>query len=146
MTGVTQRLFMVGRAAHPLLRLQRLLSELSEGNGRGAVVGKNFFGRDKNDNRRAGRDFNEGDRRRRLHFTNARMNMPNRDRNHRAIIVIGNRAAVQPFVKRRADFSRRHEQPHKQGQNPRRAVQIHARAAIELKWRPHYVFKTKQPS
>ncbi len=119
----------------PAVAVAKTATELSEGSGRGAVVGKDFFGGDKTQYFRAESDFNHRNRRLRLDIANFHMDVADRDGHHRAIVVVRYAPAVQPFVKRRADFSRRHEQPYEQGQSARRAVEIQARPAIQMKWR-----------
>ena len=62
-------------------------------------------------------------------------NFPVRDGDDGAIVIIfGNCSAVQPRVQRRADFRRRHEQPQRERQNPRREKNSFARAAVELEF------------
>jgi hypothetical protein len=67
--------------------------------------------------------------------------MAERNRDDRAIVIIGNRATVQPRVEWRTDFRECHRQPNRQRQSCRRAMQNVSRAAIELKNSDHLYCK-----
>ncbi len=47
-----------------------------------------------------------------------------------AIVIVGNRPAVQPRVQRRVSLGHRHEQPERQRQHRRRRVQTLAQMAV----------------
>lgn len=59
----------------------------------------------------------------------------------RAIVIIRDRTAVKPFMERRANLGCRHEQPDKQRQKTRRAVQIFPRSSAHFEWHKYHVFK-----
>ena len=97
--------------------------------------GKIFIGRNKTDNSDASGDFNPSHRQNDRNSARRGFNFPMRDGNDGAIVIVfGNCSAVQPRVQRRADFRRRHEQPQRERQNPRREKNSFARAAVELEF------------
>lgn len=110
---------------------------LSAGNGRGAPVGKDLLGGNKNGDDYARRDFHPMHRHRRLHFTDCYVHVPRRKHLHGAIVIIRDGTAMEPGMQRRANFRRGHEQPDEQRHCPRHAVQISPRLAIQLKWQKH---------
>jgi hypothetical protein len=120
--------------------------ELRAGPGRRPVIGKILLDRNKNCNLHARGNFGQKNRDHRWDFTNPGMNMPLGKGNNRAIVVIRDRAAMEPFVERRANFRRGHEQPDKQGQQSRRAVYALARSAAHFERKQNHAFRQKPPN
>jgi hypothetical protein len=88
--------------------------ELGNGreDGRGAAIREQGNDRAKNGKFNAGSDFNPSDRDRNWNVTRRSFDFSMRDKDDGAIaIVFGNSPTVQPRMKRRANFRRRHEQP-----------------------------------
>jgi hypothetical protein len=78
-------------------------------------------------------DFNPGDGNSDGNGDRRSFDFSMRNANYRTIIVIyGNGSAVQPRMERRANFRRRHEQPHGQRQNTRRQIKTLAQPAADL--------------
>jgi len=101
--------------------------------GRAAAEGKVF-------NRRSegakldlrNHNLNSHYRRDRRDVADSRVHVAQGDGNHRAIIVVRNRAAVQPGVEGGANFRRADKQPDRQGQPRGRAMQLRAQPATDL--------------
>jgi hypothetical protein len=103
------------------------------GKGRSAAIRKERDGHVENGKLDARNNFNPGHRDDGGNVAGNGINVPMRDGDDGAIVVIiGNRSAVQPRVKRRMDFRRRQEQPYRQRQNSSGNVKTFPRPAIEL--------------
>jgi hypothetical protein len=70
--------------------------------------------------------------------------MPSGNGHNRAIVVVGDRATMQPGMERGTDFRRGQEKPDKQRQKPHRAVQKRPRSATVLKQMSHQTTIKKQ--
>ena len=94
-----------------------------EENRRTAAIRKKHAGRAKNRSDYTGNNSHPQHRRHRRDVTGDNLNLALSDRDHRAIVIIGNLAAVQPRMERRARLGRRHQQPERQRQPRRGRVQ-----------------------
>ncbi|HEY5232349.1 MAG TPA: hypothetical protein VIK35_02285 [Verrucomicrobiae bacterium] len=98
---------------------------------RGAAIREKDNGRAKNGKFNSGSDFNPSDRGRNRNVTRRSFDFSMCDKDDGAIVIVfGNSPTVQPRMKRRANFRRRHEKPHGQRQNRRRCKYSFARAAF----------------
>ena len=94
-----------------------------EENRRAAAIREEHADRAKNRSDYTGNNSHPQHRRHRRDVTGDNLNLALSDRDHRAIVIIGNLAAVQPRMERRARLGRRHQQPERQRQPRRGRVQ-----------------------